>query len=389
LSSQNIITIHLELLVPLLKSLFCLKGHDNGRRFLIVSLVCYLLLILLSSVLSKALILVIMLLMISTPILATSAMRRIHDAGFATPFAVIPVAIYWLNLFGISYIEHGSRWALLALAVVVTMAMATISNARIRRNHNYHFGYHGPVNLNGTDEIPVQLNRIEPTIAGQKTANINPEISTSSDHLSTNENNRTTGTNNQRPPTNHWEQQLGKWFINNRKLSSIIISVFLLVSFMIALLPLFDDEHIDIPEKETQKTNMAKQKIRLNKIEMPDQFWVMLDQNDALTIGWEGDIKTESDLDEDNSYWSAYTGKGDKTCVDLHFSLGDEIKTLLVTVKNGGDYYADFSPVDTEIIVKSIADKDRFKLCGYEFVLKGTRSLLRKNSKYSKYLKLN
>lgn len=374
--------------MPLLKSLFCLKGRDNGRRFLIISLVCYFLLIVLSSVLNQAAILLIMLIAITTPILATSAIRRIHDAGFATPLAAIPVAIYWINLFGITYIQHGSRWALLVLAAITTLAMATVSNARVRRNYVYLLGYHGPVDLETSNEAPVQHSRIEPTIAGQKTVDTEHQISQSSKYSPIDDIIPTSGSKEREPVKNGWDQQLALWFNQNQRLSIIIAAMISLATLLIVVMSLAENENTQSTQVNSQQISTPKPKARLNKIEMPDQFWIMLDENDSLTIGWEGDIQTKSDLGENNSYWSAYTGKGDQTCVDLHFSLGEKIKTLLVTVKNGGDFYADFSPTDTEIIVKSIADKDRFKLCGYEFVLKGTRSLLRKNSKYSEYLKL-
>ena len=82
----------------------------------------------------------------------------------------------------------------------------------------------------------------------------------------------------------------------------------------------------------------------------------MLDQNNALTIGWEGDLK------KDGSYWSSVTGKGDKSCTNISFSLGDNFRTLEVSIIASEDYYADFSPVDTKLIIQSIANKDKFKV---------------------------
>lgn len=366
-------------------SLICLKGHDNGRRFLLISLACYILLIILSPVFQQATILLILFTILSLPIIAASAMRRIHDAGFATPLAAIPVLIYLLNLFAITYIEHDSRWALLVLAVITTIAMATISNARIRHNHNYQMGYQGPIDLNQDKEIPIQRDRIEPTIAGQKTPNNPPGIFQSTEQEQTENAINDHHSNPHQSLQHSWEQKLGDWFNTNRKVSGIVIAVLLLLTTIALITPLFENETNSQVSEEPEKIEFVKE--RLDKIEMPDQFWMMLDQNDALTIGWEGDIKTDEDLADNGVYWSAATGKGDKDCVDLHFSLGEDIRALLVTVKNDGDYYADFSPVDTRLIVQSIANKDQFKLCGYEFVLKGTGKMLRKNKKYAKYLK--
>ena len=128
----------------LLKSLICLKGYDNGRRFLIISLISYILLLLLSSAMSKAPIILLLVLIVLTPIIATSSMRRIHDAGFATPLAAIPLVIFWLNLFGLIYIDHPARWALVILAFFASIIAGTISNVRVRRNKSYQMGYNGP-----------------------------------------------------------------------------------------------------------------------------------------------------------------------------------------------------------------------------------------------------
>jgi len=141
---------------------------------------------------------------------------------------------------------------------------------------------------------------------------------------------------------------------------------------------LFDSEVI--PEQTMVKhPETEKPKQRNNKIEMPDSFWVMLDQNDALTIGWQGDYQKDGEI------WSALTAKGDKDCFEINFTIRDEYRAMRVAVKNQGDYYADFSPVDTKKLIQSIANRDKFKLCGYEFSLKGTQAKLRNNKKYDSF----
>jgi len=376
--------------VPLLKSLICLKGYDNGRRFLVISLICYSLVLLLSSVMSQAPVILLLLLIVTSPIIATSSMRRIHDAGFATPLAAIPLVIFWLNLFGLSYIDHPARWVLIIFAFFTTIVVGTISNAnaRSRRNKHYQMGYNGPIELVVKEDIILHKERIEPTIAGKKVTESYTEdlLSSQSVHPEQSYDTKIHEEALAKDQSDHWEQKLGQWLAENKKIAAIAIISLSIVTFLILSLSSnneIEEKPIVIEEKEPE---FVKQ--RLNKIEMPDQFWVMLDQNDALTIAWEGDFKTKSQLGENDSYWSAATGKGDKDCVDLDFALGEKLRSLNVTVKNGGDYYADFSPVDSQLIIRSIADKDRFKLCGYEFTLKGTRSLLRKNDKYFEYLKI-
>jgi len=332
---------------------------------------------------SHAVIILVLLLIVTSPIIATSSMRRIHDAGFATPLAAIPLVVFWINLFGLTYIEHPARWVLVIFAFFTSIIVGTISNARVRRNKHYQMGYNGPVDLFVKEPVVLHKERIEPTIAGQKvTESYTEDLLSSQSHQQFDKNSPDESLAENH--SNHWEQKLGQWLTENKKTSAISILSLLIVTFLILSLTSNEETEQQPVAVEEKPVEFVKQ--RLNKIEMPDQFWIMLDQNDALTIAWEGDFKTESQLGEKGSYWSAATGKGDKDCVELEFALGEKFRSLLVTVKNGGDYYADFSPVDSQIIIRSIAGKDRFKLCGYEFTLKGTRSLLRKNDTYIKYL---
>ena len=333
---------------------------------------------------NQAAILLVLIFIVTTPIMAASSMRRIHDAGFATPIAALPLLIYLITLFGITYINHPSKWALVLLALFSSVIAGTISNARMRRNKNYHLGYSGPVDMTNKDTVVPHTQRIEPTIAGQKLSENTTNDLFSSQAEKANESYNETNSLPSHDLQN-WEQTIGLWLSENKKLAAIIGIAITLLTILLLSLDENKPEAIIKPVEQETKPTLVKE--RLNKLEMPDQFWVMHDENDSITIAWEGDIKAKSQLGENGSYWSAATGKGDKDCVDLYFVLGERIRTLSVTVKNDGDYYADFSPVDSQTIIRSIADKDRFKLCGYEFKLNGTGSLLRKNTYYYQYLK--
>jgi hypothetical protein len=101
--------------VPLIKSLICPKGYDTGRRFAVISLICYLVLAVSAPVLSTVSVLLILFFIIGSPVIALGSMRRVHDAGFATALAAIPLVTYWINLFGLTYLESNSKWSLLIL----------------------------------------------------------------------------------------------------------------------------------------------------------------------------------------------------------------------------------------------------------------------------------
>ncbi|MGB0495045.1 MAG: hypothetical protein ACPGJI_01720 [Kangiellaceae bacterium] len=372
--------------VPFLKSLICIEGHDNGRRFLSISAILYLLLITLLTILAKAGILVFLLLIIATPILLASSIRRIHDAGFMTPLAGIQVTVYWLNVFGLTYLDHSAKWILLLLGVISTLIISTIRNIKIRHNHTYQLGYHGPANLREEHNIN-DLDRVEPTLTtnvfdGENThddesqpLDFDLHKNSSAVRFQTRKENFSDDTH-----SHSFKEQFTHWFEQHKNLVIAGMAVSLVIILLILFLPSASNNSSEVDTPVQNDLAKEVEKERNHKLEMPDEFWLMLDQNDAVTIGWVGDYK------EDGNYWSAITGTGDKTCTDLYFILGERIRTVNVTVKANEDYYADFSPVDTQLIIKSIADKDRFKLCGYEFKLNGTRALLRKHEFYRKYI---
>ena len=367
--------------MPLLKSLICLQGFDNGRRFLTINSACYFFWLLLSPALPRAAILVVLLLAIATPLLFATARRRIRDAGFSPWLVGLPPLAFWLCLLGVTYLTSGAKWSLLIIAVLVTLAVATISNARVRRKRNYTWGYAGPVEFGAAaaraGRADRAYRRIEPTLTPgedlvhkeggehQRLASL-PDDNFEAGEAATYDTARGSG----------WEQELGAWLVAHQGLT-LLVSAGLVAMVLVAFL--WTAEPVEVKQDPLAKP-ASLPKARLDKLEMPDDFWIMLDQNDALTIAWQGDFQ------QDGEYWSALTGKGDKSCVEVSFKIGDSYRSVKAEVKNQGDYYVDFSPVDTPRLVAEIALKDRFILCGYEFSLKGTQAILMSHPRYASIL---
>ena len=360
--------------MPLLKSLFCFKGYDIGRRFLAISGACYLLFLALSSVLAQAPVLMVLLLLVCSPIILASAIRRIHHAGFATPLGAVPVLAFWLCVLGITYIEHGSAWLLMAIAVIVTFVFTTISNAKVRRSLDFVLGYHGPVNLSGSEKVTSRMHhqRIEPTLAGGH-QNDNTPMTEIESHGNVRHSESQTSAQ-----SNHQEFDLVDWVNQNKPIAIGAGALISLILIVIAVMPAFTEQQAKPTEEKVEKAEQAKQ--RLHKVEMPDNFWLMLDENDALTVAWQGDFR------DDGEVWSTITGQGDQGCLEIVFNSRTKFRSIQVSSKNRGDYYADFSPVDTKALIEAIAKRDRFKLCGYEFSLKGTQAKLMVKKKYANYL---
>lgn len=385
--------------MPLLKSLICIQGMDNGRRFLVINVCVYLLFLIIKPVLAKSVVLLLVFLVLSCPVMVASAIRRSYDSGFAKTLSAIPVTIFLLTVFGITFIEHGASYFLLILSVLATLAGTTISNAKVRRNQDYVMGYAGPIDIVESADTQVDaagFERIEPTIViGQSTNEVNPttvkdehspQLEAELTHFETDQQVflQSQQATNARSSTTEkkgqdWEQVLHQWFTQNRQLSLYMISAIVLITLTGIGWSLFNNEEEKTKTvAEQAPVNVAKE--RLNKLEMPDNYWLMMDKNDALTIAWQGDIKPDGEL------WSLVTAKGDKDCTNIRFENGSKVRSVLVTIKNEGDYYADFSPLDTAFLIEAIAKRSRFTLCGVDFSLKGTQAKLMSNRKYASYL---
>ncbi len=362
--------------MQLLKSLICFQGFDNGRRFLIISVVCYLLVLVLNSMTAKLIFLIILL-----PFLASASVRRVRDAGFRMPLAVIPILSFIICVLGITSVENVVvRWILLILSLVITIAIAMLSNARVRRTQEHILGYAGPVDLRLNEQESVNRHaRVEPTLDSGADVTLLRQSNTI-ERLA----NEPTADNfrqTHRQKASSFDsliESIKAWVIPNIKLVILVAAGIILISLLLIWFGGSESSE-DKPKLANETTQTVKQ--RKHKIEMPDSFWLMLDQNDGLTIAWEGDII------DDQILWSADTETNNKECMQIQFNNQDAFRVIQVEVKGQGDYYADFSPLDTQVIIQAIAKKSQFKLCGYSFSLKGTQAILRTHKKYSSYFK--
>lgn len=116
---------------------------------------------------------------------------------------------------------------------------------------------------------------------------------------------------------------------------------------------------------------------RNHKIIFPDNFSLYASQYNGLTIHWQGEITSL------NNIWHIAKAQGDKNCQAIIFNNGEKYSVIDITVENSIDYFANFSPLDTNKIAKALAFRGNFTLCGYKFSLKGSQALLGKHGYYS------
>ena len=175
---------------------------------------------------------------------------------------------------------------------------------------------------------------------------------------------------------------LDKVFINKRIniIIAAIISALVLISLIVSLFsaePEVVDEPVVEPIETLTTVNLNN---RHHKVTLPDNFSVLATDYNGIVISWQAETSQAQKL------WDIQTTEGDKSCQAITFNNGESYRSLNVLVENGQQYFANFSPLDNASIVKAIALRGSFNLCGYNFSLKGSQAVLGKHPFYSELL---
>jgi len=179
-------------------------------------------------------------------------------------------------------------------------------------------------------------------------------------------------------------------FLSNRK-----FQIGVLASVTIIIIAVFINSLLSSISQQTDNTStaemvepklgaeMASINIFASKdhlLPMPDNFNLYISTYQGIIIHWQADQVSNGEL------WSQLTASGDKSCKSLQFNKGAPLRPLTVLVENGSDYFASFSPLDSKELIKALAFRGKFSLCGYSFSLKGTQAVLGKHPQYAVYL---
>lgn len=362
----------------LLKSLFCLSGSDNRHRFIVIQLSCYLLFSLTSALFSFSGFLSFFSLCLFTAISTLSTKRRINDAN---------LHIKWLLAASASFIIAGtiilisgaitSYWLLLGPTVISSLLVTYKS-----KNNNHIFGYHGDIDLSSLLQQGSYQNqvRIEPTFnqeeSGQSRAGIYEDAN------STFIKNANTSVNRNTSDELDIGEVIRLKLLNNKNALlalAVLISIVVLALLFSSSSSSIDDENQNLRENEITTDPESKQ-VFLHEITLPDDFTLFVSSFNGITIKWQGDASPEDFL------WQQLTAQGDESCKVITYNNGEKVRTLNVLLENNGDYLANFSPLDTKALIKNIANRSSFSLCGYKFSLKGSQAILGKHSYYSEFI---
>ncbi|WP_394129260.1 hypothetical protein [Shewanella maritima] len=361
----------------LLASLFCHQGHDQSFRFASIAALAFILTILSGVIFPSSLFAVVISLLFAA-IAGLSGLRRIRNANLPQPLvAVIPSL---LLLFSVSqYVQVGLGW----LSPIATVLIAIIVWLSLKSNayNNMHFvqGYYGP-KLTTTASLRTVQQRREPVLSGDVLDDV-PHIDGEQPDL-----NRTQPT--LKPDAgaddglNKVTSALRSWASSNRNtvkvtgISLAVITVVILVT--VVVFKPNQDQSLDLApqvvETEPKPSNVPRISVKL-----PDGFWLEQEQ-DILIIRWLGEEGVVRNI------WSLASAKGDKSCANLEFNNRAKYRPMTVDLTADSSSEARFSPLDSQAIIKDVAMRGSFSLCGYQFSLAGSQVALSRQPEFAKLL---
>ncbi|AZG71870.1 DUF805 domain-containing protein [Shewanella livingstonensis] len=423
------------------KTLLCRDGRDTGVRLMAIILAAFLLLTVAAIVFPASMINWIVTLAVM-PIVGLSAVRRLNDANKSKKLmmiCVVPVLIFGVLTYFMAPLGALGGVFLFGLACGGYLAFLPAKNTI-----NYLQGYNGP-SMVLTSSPGAVYNRQEPVMKGQVapvhakaenrflstemtddeavlTSSTDPHSGASNIHqlnddalpqtrfvqtdahidheydvtdeqiisLST-----TSARNNQPLYVDQDALQSGSitelaksWFniaklhqqklILIGKITAAIIAVCLVVYVIFALVNVFSSDETEQTEHADGMSHQQQTSTR-QMIKLPDGFWLALEGN-ILIVRWLGDSGDVQNV------WRLATAIGDKTCTNLEFNDGSRYRPITVDLLKDGASEARFTPLDKDAIVNHVALRGSFKLCGYEFNLKGSQATLMQNPQFEMIL---
>ncbi|QBF83441.1 hypothetical protein EXU30_12585 [Shewanella maritima] len=383
----------------MLSTLFCIKGFDSRGRFAAISLGCLVLTLLCGVIFPQSLfaVLVSIVFVIASGL---ASLRRLNDYQGAKFYsAPLPVLLLLASVLQFTASPNVLLAILVVLAVVCIILLAIKPSAQLR---NYVQGYFGP-KLEQLVSSPSV--RRDPTLgaeiggegvsyeAGQKSAEasfehvgvdndeqeISPEAESAEprgfyiDHEA-----KESGSVTELAKTwLVWAREHQKSLTLAAQVCSGVMVIGIITFVAVQFLSSDNEGQTDSLE---QATNQQQTQIQPRvSVKVPDGFWVV-QEGEILIIRWLGAEGTPQNL------WQLAAASGDSSCSHLRFNNGNQYRPMTVDLVDDSGTEARFSPLDNGAIIKDIALRGSFKLCGYDFSLKGSQAALMRQPEFAKLL---
>ena len=323
----------------------------------------------------------ISILLLCSSISLATAKRRLNDAKLHNNLLLGPASSFLVTGLIIIFTGFTSAYWLLLIPFFFALLLLTYPG---KNQSSYILGYNGPVNLSDFQQeqkISAQNSkRVEPTMNG---INVNqPSVFKSQPTTFTDNVEHVTSTTeaNHSSANAQHKLELGESIrlaLFKTKYARITVSVFSLILVLALALPfMFSSPTPITPQnKKISEATEAKASFQ-HKLTLQDNFSIMIAGENAIVIHWPANVVDNQDT------WTLGTAQGDKSCQEIAFNKEAAIRTYRVSAIDSG-FYAYFSPLDTKALIKNIAFKNNFSLCGYNFSLKGSQATLGKSAFYA------
>lgn len=362
--------------LPFIQSLFCKQGLDNRYRFAAIITASHFVFIFLWLIFAHSTTFLTLLAALMSVLVFFTSKRRLQDAGLTTYWVWGPSLSFALA--SIILLNIVNSWAMLSFIPALFSASYLLS-LPTRNNQQYTYGYAGPVDLSyQTSKSIHERRKIEPSIHGTVDQLQFAEV-----------HHRPTVTRTQDSSSSVKPVSIEQWFTDHiLSIKHIKVVAPALVSLAIMLVLLVNnyrsDQEQELAEQQVANEESASPVSAIEKLQhvvsMPDDFELASNEFGAIKLRWQADTMSDKTL------WDIASASGDKSCTHLSFNQGNKYRSLRVDVIESGTYIATFSPLDSEGIVKDLAYKNTFTLCGYNFSLKGSQAVIGKHSFFGKWL---
>lgn len=370
-----------------------MQGVDNRPRFFAICCAVYVIFIMTISAFTGQAFISLTILALFTPALAFTSLRRLKDAKLNTNWLFVPTVIFVLTSLIIIFSEINNSYYLLIIPAICFTALLTYPSIRTKNSlpFNYVLGYFGPVDMSEYQQITHQGKqakfRIEPTLVGNNSVELDSNEQGDFQSYETN----FTGRKSQKH-IDFGERVRLKLFGNKKiRLALIIVFIVTFVTILASSVAEFlsYNETTQAVERSPHQEIMTDNALeRMHPLSMPDDFSLFLSQYNGIIINWQADEVSTPLL------WSQDSAIGESSCQQISFNKGNPIRTLLVQVEpsteaaNGtyNNYFATFSPLDSQALVQALAFRGSFSLCGYDFSLKGSQAALGANKMYANWV---
>ncbi|WP_286235456.1 hypothetical protein [Thalassotalea sediminis] len=367
--------------VPLFLSLFCQQGIDNRLRYSVIILVSHLFYLLFSAMFHQFMSIKLLIALFVTVVIFFASKRRLADAQLHGPWLYVPALSFLLSALLMVFVDVIALYWLILLPLFLASLLLTYPSKGNKRRHQYILGYSGPIDLSQfvNKEIHQTKTRVEPNLGPSEQPLLSDDELLTNHHQQQQFAHQYSSTSSTSDLGEHIRAKL---LGHNSKYTLAAVIAIVITGIVITSL-LTTDKPIDITQsnendhaKALNKPNLE----RLHPLTMPDDFTLSLSIYDGIFISWQADITNE------NKVWDITTVQGDKSCELLVFNNDKSYRVMQVNVENQDTYIAAFTPLDSAEILNNIVYRGSFKLCGYDFSLKGTQALIGKNKHYAKLL---